>query len=89
VHDVRSGTWYLDDDRTIYIADDPTSQTVELSTTPRAFNGSSNGVVIRGLIVEKYANPAQQGAIHDTGKGWIIENNEVRLITASDYSSIL
>ena len=79
VREMRSGTWYLDGARTIYIADDPTSRMVELSTAPSAFNSSSNAVVIRGLIVEKYANPAQQGAIHDTGKGWIIENNEVRV----------
>src|SRR5438874_10195929 len=80
VHDVRSGNWYINDRvQTIYIGDNPTGQTVELSTTPSAFSGSSDAVSIRGLVLEKYANIAQQGAIHDTGQGWIIENNEVRL----------
>lgn len=77
--EVRSGRWYLNDQvQKIYMADNPIGHTIELSTIPVAFSDSSKAVIIRGLIVEKYANPAQHGAIHDTGRGWVIENNEVR-----------
>jgi hypothetical protein len=77
---ITHNKWYFDSAASkVYIADDPKGQKVELSTAPFAFSASSNAVTIRGLIIEKYANPAQRGAIQDTGKGWLIENNEVRL----------
>lgn len=75
------GTWFFDyaADR-IYLADDPTGRKVETSVARGAFWGASKGVTIRGLIIEKYAIPAQMGAIGDQypGPGWIVENNEVR-----------
>jgi parallel beta-helix repeat protein len=43
-----------------------------------AFRGNANNVTIRGLIIEKYANPAQSGAINGSGTGWTISGNEVR-----------
>jgi hypothetical protein len=77
---VTHNKWYFDSAASkVYIADDPKDYKVELSTAPFAFSSSGSAVTIRGLIIEKYANPAQWGAIHDTGKGWLIENNEVRL----------
>lgn len=62
----------------IYVWDDPNGHTVETGTTTTAFTGSASGVVIRGLTIEKYANPAQAGAIAGTGTGWIVEGNDVR-----------
>ncbi len=39
-----------------------------------------DNITIRNLIIEKFANPGQFGAIgfQDPGEGWIIEDNEVR-----------
>ncbi len=99
--DLRKGRWYFDyaaDE--VYLADDPTGRKVEISVSRHAFyfwstkfsserNWPTN-VTIAGLIVEKYANPAQHGAIHAGGfengwpgerrtTDWLIENNEVRL----------
>ncbi|MPZ48143.1 MAG: hypothetical protein GEU75_02330 [Dehalococcoidia bacterium] len=50
-----------------------------------AFHGSARDVTIRGLVVERYMNPVQQGAIHGRAapngalsSGWRIEGNEIR-----------
>ena len=84
--DVAGHAWYLDYAAgTLYISDDPTGRTVELSVARHAFYGSATDVTIRGLVIEKYANPAQSGAIHaltDPGplsRDWVVEKNEVRL----------
>jgi hypothetical protein len=65
----------------IYFLDTPTGHTVEVSTTNTAFDQGPNNVTIQGLIIEKYANPAQMGAIGNQypGTGLIVTNNEVRL----------
>lgn len=76
--DGGSGKWYFDypNDR-IYFWDDPTGHVVETSVTPSAFYGSSSFVTLRALVIEKYANPAQTGAILG-GASWLIDTNEVR-----------
>jgi parallel beta-helix repeat protein len=74
------GKWYFDyaGDR-IYLADDPSGRRVEASVKPHAFEGTASNVALRGLIIEKYATPAQEGAIHGRDSdGWIVEGNEVR-----------
>ncbi len=98
--DMGPGRWYFDyeHDR-IYLADDPAGHKVEASVTRHAVHfwhpgqpldtPLPGGVTIRGLIVEKYANPAQRGAIQAGGygsggpdgltTGWVITGNELRL----------
>ena len=44
--DLGPGTWYHED-RSAYLADDPSGQLVELGVTPRAFGGDAEGVVIQ------------------------------------------
>ncbi len=62
---VTAGTWYFDYEADeIHLGSDPTGSEVELSTARYAFTGSAAGVVISGLTVEKFATPAQAGAIH-------------------------
>jgi hypothetical protein len=78
---VVPGTFFLDyaGDR-IYFGDNPAGKTVETSITATAFRGSASNVTIDALIVEKYANPAQQGAIpQDNKANWTIKNSEIRL----------
>ncbi|MGA3167953.1 MAG: right-handed parallel beta-helix repeat-containing protein [Terriglobia bacterium] len=84
--DLAPRTWYLDYAAgRLHLSEDPTGHTVELSVTPHAFYGSATDVTIRGLVIEKYANPAQSGAIHaltDPGPlshNWLVEGNEIRL----------
>lgn len=84
---VEAGKWFLDPKiNKIYISDNPIGKTLEISTTRYAIYGNSNNISIRNLIIEKYANPAQEGAIHpmndaqgSLGKHWEIGNNEIRL----------
>ena len=84
---VGPGKWFFDygSDR-IFVGDDPAGKRVETSVTEVAFKGQVSGISITGLVIEKYANPAQVGAI-DTrndpsgktnGSNWVIANNEVR-----------
>jgi parallel beta-helix repeat protein len=85
--DVGAGEFYFDytNDK-IYFADDPTGHLVETSVTRAAFEPNSGtnptnvNVRIVGLVIEKYAIPAQMGAIGDQYgcPGWTVEDNEVR-----------
>jgi hypothetical protein len=82
----ESDEWYFDYDADkIYFFDDPVGHKVETSVTRNTFLPTADNVTIRDFIIEKYANPAQEGAIQagshtvDTlTDDWIIENNEVR-----------
>nr|MBA3710275.1 NPCBM/NEW2 domain-containing protein [Planctomycetota bacterium] len=79
---VAPGSWYFDYAAdAIYFADDPTGRTVETSVTRLAFWGTSGGVAIRNLRIEKYANQPQVGAIGGQfhGADWTIANCDVRL----------
>ncbi|NNC41326.1 MAG: hypothetical protein HKN95_11625, partial [Acidimicrobiia bacterium] len=66
--------------------EDPVGRVVELSVLPYAFGGDAGEVTIRDLVIEKYAAPAQTGAIDSRrdiddlvgGKGWVISGNTVR-----------
>jgi parallel beta-helix repeat protein len=71
-------TWLYEDGRA-YLADDPTGRLVELGVTPLAFGGTASGVVLRDLIVEKYASKAQRGAIDlRDARGWVLANVTAR-----------
>jgi hypothetical protein len=79
--ELTSGAFYIDyAGGKIYIADDPTNRTVEVTVALFAFESAAADVSISNIIVEKFANGAQKGAIHASeGIGWRIENCEVRL----------
>lgn len=46
--------------------------------TQHAFSGDAKNVTIQGLVIERYATPAQQGVISGWGSGWIVIDNEIR-----------
>ncbi|MGI9667118.1 MAG: right-handed parallel beta-helix repeat-containing protein [Acidimicrobiia bacterium] len=80
--EVAPGTWFWSED-TIWVADDPSVRRVELSEIAYAFVGDADDVTIAGLTVEKYATPAQEGAVQaqrrsegERGSGWRIESVE-------------
>jgi hypothetical protein len=78
--DVEPGSWYFDyqEDR-IYVAEDPAGHRVETSIATGAFLNTANNVTVKGLVVEKYANLAQHGAITGEDRvGWKVTNNQVR-----------
>jgi parallel beta-helix repeat protein len=82
---VGPGDFYFDyaADR-IYVGDDPNGHKLEAAATEYAFGSSSDGagtgVVLDGLVIEKYASAAQFGAVgrNNTAGGWIIRNCEIR-----------
>jgi parallel beta-helix repeat protein len=96
---ISSGQWYFDyGTDVIYLAENPTGQTVELGVAPQAFYGPATNVTVENLIVEKYATRILSGAIATSGSGWTIKSNEVRLNHAAgikpangsdDYEQIL
>jgi hypothetical protein len=78
--DLGYGKWYFDygADR-VYVGTNPSGHTIELSTVPQAFSGSASDVTISGLVIEKYANRAQTGAIQGSSSNrWTVSNNELR-----------
>ncbi|CAN5895910.1 hypothetical protein BH23ACT10_BH23ACT10_07120 [soil metagenome] len=77
--DVGPGRFWIDSDAAVvWMADDPTGRAVELSRTPAAVVSEAQDVVVRGFVVERFANSAQTGAIQADGGGWTIERNDVR-----------
>jgi len=94
--ELKSGAWFLDyTGRKAILADDPTGHVVEISTARSAFSGAAANVTITGLTIEKYAVPAQMGAVGDQSPGphWTISKCIVRWnhgagIMVSDDSAV-
>ncbi|MGI9621867.1 MAG: right-handed parallel beta-helix repeat-containing protein [Acidimicrobiales bacterium] len=84
--EVSAGSWYFDySSDKVYMADDPAGHTIEISIAEYAFSGTATDVTIRGLIIDKYANGPQTGAVNGgvgrTGSeadGWVVVDNEIR-----------
>lgn len=84
--EVEPGTFYFDyaaDE--VYLGSDPTGKLIEVSGEAHAFTGPASNVVIQNLVVEQYANNAQEGAINArdgrTGplsRGWVIRNSTIQ-----------
>lgn len=64
----------------IHFVDNPTGKRVEVTAGRFAFKSPADNVLIRGLVIEKYYNAAQEGAVQGKeGKGWRVERTEFRL----------
>lgn len=78
---LRRGSFYFDHDANrIWIATDPRGRRVEAAVVTRAIRGWGSGaanVVVRGLVIEMFANEASSGAVQ-ASDGWIIDANEIR-----------
>jgi Right handed beta helix region len=78
--ELSSGEFFFDypSDR-IYLADDPTGHMVEASVANEMFDAwGVHGVEVRGLVVEKFANPASSPALNSRDE-WVVTGNEIRL----------
>lgn len=80
--ELRAGAFWFDYERSrIVILDDPTNRQVETTVADGAVVGAEgvDGVTVRGLIIERFGNPAQAGAVESNGgRGWVIEDNVIR-----------
>jgi len=78
--DLAAGKFYLERaSGRLYFVDDPRGHRVEATVTEFAFAGRAANVSISNIVVEKYSNPAQTGAISGRmGKNWAVENVEAR-----------
>jgi hypothetical protein len=76
---VDVGRFYIDfRSAKIYLADDRNQGEVEIAAAVFAFSSATN-VLIRNIIVEKYSNSAQTGAINGrSAASWSIEIVEAR-----------
>ena len=99
---LKSGSWYFDRGHNkVYLPVNPAGHVVELGMESYAFYGSASNVHISNLTVEKYATPAQWGAVGGTtgqsgglGSGWVVNTVETRWnhgggIVLGDNSQIL
>lgn len=76
--EARPGFAYVDERAgTIVIGDDPVGREVEISRTATAFDRGGEGVVLRNLVIEGFGSAAQDAAVV-TGRGWVLENLEIR-----------
>jgi len=77
---VAPGKWYLDySTHRVYLGGNPEGHRVEMSVVQHAFWGPARNVKIEGLTIEKFACPAQEGALDGkAGSNWVIENNLIR-----------
>lgn len=81
------GRWYFDyGAHRIYIGEDPGERKIETSVLRHAFYAiGQNDITIKNLVVEKYAPPAQFGAIQSgdfdepRSSGWLIDGVTARL----------
>lgn len=85
--EVTAGTWTLDTETgRVYLADDPAGRRLEVSVATGAIVGDANDVLVANFVVERFANPAQRGALMAErvgatttfGERWTITGNEVR-----------
>jgi parallel beta-helix repeat protein len=76
---VVSGTFYADySANKIYVGDDPSGHTLELSSAREAIEVTVPNVTIQNLVVEKFASPAQRGAVVANADSTTISNDDLR-----------
>ncbi|MCG8548174.1 MAG: right-handed parallel beta-helix repeat-containing protein [Alphaproteobacteria bacterium] len=72
------GAWHYADG-SAYLSVDPAGKQIEVSVTPFAFTGEADQVILKNLVIEKYASAAQQGAVDARrGTGWKVIDVTVR-----------
>ena len=79
IGELKDGTWYFDKaTQSAYLSKNPGTAKVEMSATPYAIKSEATGVVLKDIVVEKYASAAQTGAIQVNGANWVLENVTAR-----------
>ena len=77
--ELSAGEFYWDySANKIYLADNPTGRSLEVSVATQAMWSDAPGVTIRGLVIEKFGNEAREPAV-SSNLDWVVNNNEIRL----------
>jgi hypothetical protein len=79
---VGPGKWFFDYNADkVYMGSNPAGHRVEISVYRNAIFSGATGVTVRGIVAEKYASPAQMGAIGDQfpSSNWTVTDSEFRL----------
>jgi hypothetical protein len=80
--ELEPGAFFFDYERDeIWLAQEPRRHRVDAAVATRAFQGWGSGasrVRVSGLVIEKFANEAQIGAINARAD-WVVDDSEVRL----------
>ena len=75
---IAPGTFYADyAGNAVYLGENPSGRSVEMSKTPTAIESGATGVTVRGLTVEHFATAPQGGAVV-LGAGWRVFANDIR-----------
>lgn len=75
---LNGNEFYLDPSTNqVFIPFEARNRDIEISVGRQAIVGETTDVTVSGLIIEKFANVFQSGAIQ-AGTGWTISDNEVR-----------
>jgi hypothetical protein len=78
---IMHGTFLMDyETGTLYLPANSDLRNVEIAVARHAFAGKAENVLIRGFVIEKYAIPAQMGAVGDNDhpSRWTVEDCEIR-----------
>jgi hypothetical protein len=80
--ELSSGEFFFDyaTDR-VHIADNPAGHKVEVGLVTqslRSFRTSADDVLVRGVVIEKFATPANMYAL-EGNDGWVLDDVEIRL----------
>lgn len=82
IDELAPNKWFYDDVYGLaYIDVNPNGHRMEVSSVPVAISGAASGVEVRDLIIEKYANAAQTGALgggRALARDWTVEHVEAR-----------
>jgi hypothetical protein len=71
---LRPRTWYFDTaSLTAFLSDDPAGRHIVINNTVSCFEGEATGVVLHDLVIENYANHAEQPVIPGN-PGWQVHN---------------
>lgn len=78
LQELSPGEFYWDyTNNEIYLADDPSARKLEVSVAGGPIGGDSD-VMLKNLVVEKFGNSAQSGAV-SASSDWVVDDVEIRL----------
>ena len=77
---VTSNSYFADYGRDLVILGrNPSGHEVEMASAEAAIESDAPDVLVRGLTIQEFANPAQSGAVNVRGDNWTVVDSDLRL----------